>query len=56
MILEVDNLQESGIVVEIEGQAGSIAKGDEAYSILDSPYYRESLIDELYEVEINTKY
>lgn len=55
VILEVDNLQESGIVVESEGQAGGVAKGDEAYTILDSSYYRENLIDELYEVELKKK-
>lgn len=50
MILDVDNLQESGILVESEGQTGNIARGEEAYTILDSQNYRDILLDELFEV------
>lgn len=52
ILLEIDNLQESGIVVESEGEVSSVAKDDEAYTILDS-IYRENLIDDLYEVQYN---
>lgn len=45
------SLEESGIVVEGDGNAGGVAKGEEAYSILDSPVYREKFINELLELE-----
>ncbi|XP_065081300.1 CDK5RAP3-like protein [Ochlerotatus camptorhynchus] len=45
------SLEESGIVVEGDGNAGGVAKGDESYSIFDSPVYREKLINELLELE-----
>lgn len=45
------SLEESGIVVEEGGNAGGVAKGDEAYLILDSPLYKDKLLDELYELE-----
>lgn len=44
------SLEESGIVVESAGCSGGIAKGNEAYTLLDSPKYRDHFIDELYEV------
>ncbi|XP_055642719.1 CDK5RAP3-like protein isoform X2 [Toxorhynchites rutilus septentrionalis] len=45
------SLDESGIVVESDGNAGGVARGDEAYSIFDSPSYREKFINELLELE-----
>lgn len=45
------SLEESGIVVEGDGNAGGVARGDEAYSIFDSPVYREKFINELLELE-----
>lgn len=50
--VEIDfNIETSGIVVESDGMTGGVAKQDEAYSILDSPAYRDNLLDELYELE-----
>lgn len=45
------SLEESGIVVEEDGMSGGVAKDDEAFRILDSPQYRDSVLDELYELE-----
>uniref|UniRef100_A0A0K8TRB8 Putative cdk5 activator-binding protein n=1 Tax=Tabanus bromius TaxID=304241 RepID=A0A0K8TRB8_TABBR len=45
------SLDEYGIVVEGVGMDGGLAKGEEAYTILDSPKYRDLFIDELYELE-----
>lgn len=45
------SLEESGIVVEEDGMSGGIAKDDEAFTILDSPQYRDVVLDELYELE-----
>ncbi|CAD7076802.1 unnamed protein product [Hermetia illucens] len=44
-------LDDYGIVVEGVGMDGGKAKGAEAYTILDSPTYRDQFIDELYELE-----
>ncbi|XP_023305440.2 CDK5RAP3-like protein [Lucilia cuprina] len=44
-------IEEYGIVVEGAGMDGGIAKGDQAYTLLDSPNYRERFTDELYELE-----
>lgn len=44
-------LEEYGIVVEGMGMDGGIAKGDQAYTILDSPNYRTRFLDEIYELE-----
>lgn len=44
-------LEESGIVVESTGCSGGVAKGNEAYTLLDSPKHREQFIDEVYELE-----
>ncbi|XP_013114863.2 CDK5RAP3-like protein [Stomoxys calcitrans] len=44
-------IEEYGIVVEGAGMDGGVAKGDQAYTILDSPNYRERFTDELYELE-----
>lgn len=44
-------LDEYGIVVESVNTNGSIAKGDQAFTLLDSPVYRERFLDELYELE-----
>lgn len=54
VIPEIDfsiSLEESGIVVEEAGMSGGIAKDDEAFTILDSPQYRDVVLDELYELE-----
>lgn len=45
------SLEESGIVVESGGQSGGIAKGDEAYTVFDSPIYRDQFINDLMEIE-----
>lgn len=45
------SLEESGIVVEQTGTSGGVAAGSEAYTLLDSPKYRDQFIDELYELE-----
>lgn len=45
------SLEESGIVVEDAGMTGGIAKDDEAFTLLDSPTYRDSILDEIYELE-----
>ncbi|KAL9706028.1 hypothetical protein quinque_009546 [Culex quinquefasciatus] len=45
------SLEESGIVVESDGNAGGVARGDEAYCMFDSPEYREKFINELLELE-----
>lgn len=44
------SLEESGIVVEDAGMSGGVAKDDEAFLILDSPQYRDVVLDELYEL------
>uniref|UniRef100_A0A1A9X2Z2 CDK5RAP3-like protein n=1 Tax=Glossina brevipalpis TaxID=37001 RepID=A0A1A9X2Z2_9MUSC len=44
-------IEEYGIVVEGAGMDGGTAKGDQAYTLLDSPIYRERFVDELYELE-----
>lgn len=45
------SLADSGITSE---SANGVAKGSEAYTILDSPSHREQFIDELYEVRSNS--
>lgn len=45
------SLEESGIVVEGAGMSGGVAKNDEAFTVLDSPKYRDQFLDELYELE-----
>lgn len=45
------SLEESGIVVEEAGMSGGVARDDEAFTILDSPQYRDAVLDELYELE-----
>lgn len=45
------NLEESGIVVEKSGLDGGIATGNEALTLLDNPKTRETLINELLELE-----
>ncbi|KAL9922647.1 CDK5RAP3 protein homolog [Glossina fuscipes fuscipes] len=44
-------IEEYGIVVEGAGMDGGIAKGDQAYTLLDSPTYSERFTDELCELE-----
>lgn len=44
-------IEEYGMVIEGVGVDGGTAKGDEAYTLLDSPNYRNKFIDELYELE-----
>lgn len=45
------SLEESGIIVEEVGMVGGTAKDDEAFTILDSPQYRDVVLDELFELE-----
>lgn len=45
------NLEESGIVVEKSGLDGGVARGTEALTILDNPKTRETIINELVELE-----
>ena len=44
------SLEESGIVVESSGTEGGVAKGMEAFTLLDNPNTRNTFIDELNEV------
>lgn len=44
------SLEESGIVVADSGMDGGVARGAEAYTLLDSTSHRDQLFDELYEV------
>ncbi|KAH8331478.1 hypothetical protein KR074_004093, partial [Drosophila pseudoananassae] len=44
-------VEEYGIVVEGTGMDGGTAKGDQAYTLLDSPNYRDRFLDEIYELE-----
>lgn len=45
------NLEESGIVVEKSGLDGGVARGTDALTILDNPKTRETIINELVELE-----
>ncbi|XP_011703534.1 PREDICTED: CDK5 regulatory subunit-associated protein 3 [Wasmannia auropunctata] len=45
------SLEESGIVVEADGHEGGVAKGSEAYTILDNPTTRSEFINQLFELE-----
>jgi len=45
------SLEESGIVVESSGTEGGVAKGTEAFTLLDNPNTRNTFIDELNELE-----
>ncbi|KFB49189.1 AGAP009811-PA-like protein [Anopheles sinensis] len=45
------SLEESGIVVEEDGNAGGVAKGTEAYTVLDAPKYRENFLNDLLELQ-----
>lgn len=50
-IVDIDiNLEESGIVVENSGLDGGIAKGNDAYTILDNPKTRDQIINDLMEL------
>ncbi|KAG5666856.1 hypothetical protein PVAND_014864 [Polypedilum vanderplanki] len=52
--VEIDfniSLENSGITVEEDGMSGGVARGDEAFTILDSPQYRDIFLDELFEIE-----
>ncbi|EDW56552.1 CDK5RAP3-like protein [Drosophila sechellia] len=44
-------VEEYGIVVEGTGMDGGTAKGDQAYTLLDSPNYRDRFLDEIFELE-----
>ncbi|XP_037948240.1 CDK5RAP3-like protein [Teleopsis dalmanni] len=44
-------IEEYGIVVEGVGMDGGVAKGEQAYTLLDAPNYRNRILDELYELE-----
>uniref|UniRef100_A0A182SQY6 Uncharacterized protein n=1 Tax=Anopheles maculatus TaxID=74869 RepID=A0A182SQY6_9DIPT len=45
------SLEESGIVVEEDGNLGGVAKGDEAYTVLDAQQYRDRFINDLLELQ-----
>lgn len=45
------NLEESGIVVEQAGLDGGVAKGNDAFTLLDNPNTRNQIIDELMELQ-----
>nr|CAD7256849.1 unnamed protein product [Timema shepardi] len=45
------SLEETGIVVESSGLEGGVAKGQEALTILDNPSTRNTLFDEIKELE-----
>lgn len=45
------SLESTGIVVEEQGLSGGVAKDEEAFNLLDSPQYRDTFLDELYELE-----
>lgn len=46
-------LEESGIVVEVVEQESNVAKGNEAYTVLDNPKTRDEFISQLMEVRIH---
>lgn len=46
------NLEESGIIVENSGIDGGIAKGNDAYTILDNPKTRDQITNDLMELEM----
>ncbi|XP_004525972.1 CDK5RAP3-like protein [Ceratitis capitata] len=53
-VVEIDldiPIEEYGIVIEGAGLDGGVAKGEQAYTILDSPTYRDRFLDEIYELE-----
>uniref|UniRef100_A0A182ITW4 Uncharacterized protein n=1 Tax=Anopheles atroparvus TaxID=41427 RepID=A0A182ITW4_ANOAO len=45
------SLEESGIVVEEDGNSGGVAKGNEAYTVLDAPQYRDQFLNDLQELQ-----
>lgn len=46
-----DKLQDdNGITIESGGFVGSVARNENAFTVLDSPSYREQFLDELFEV------
>uniref|UniRef100_A0A182NBZ5 Uncharacterized protein n=1 Tax=Anopheles dirus TaxID=7168 RepID=A0A182NBZ5_9DIPT len=49
------SLEESGIVVEGDGNLGGVAKGDEAYTVLDAQQYRDRFINDLLELQLFLK-
>lgn len=48
------SLEESGIVVADSGLDGGIARGEEAFTVLDNPLHRDQFIDEVSEVMTQT--
>lgn len=44
------SLEESGIVVADSGLDGGVARGEEAFTVLDNPFHRDQFIDEIFEV------
>lgn len=44
------SLEESGIVVADSGLDGGVARGEEAFTVLDNPFHRDQFIDEVFEV------
>uniref|UniRef100_A0A182QMX8 Uncharacterized protein n=1 Tax=Anopheles farauti TaxID=69004 RepID=A0A182QMX8_9DIPT len=49
------SLEESGIVVEKDGNMGGVAKGDEAYTVLDAQQYRDRFVNDLLELQLFLK-
>uniref|UniRef100_A0A182UF71 Uncharacterized protein n=1 Tax=Anopheles melas TaxID=34690 RepID=A0A182UF71_9DIPT len=45
------SLEESGIVVEEDGNLGGVAKGDEAFTVLDAQQYRDRFVNDLLELQ-----
>lgn len=44
------SLEESGIVVADSGLDGGVARGEEAFTVLDNPLHRDQFLDEVFEV------
>lgn len=49
------SLKDSGITIESSGMEGGVARNHEALTVLDSPNYREQVLDELFEVNFYFK-
>ncbi|XP_037043237.1 CDK5RAP3-like protein [Bradysia coprophila] len=45
------SLEESGIVVADSGLDGGVARGEEAFTVLDNPFHRDQFIDEVFELQ-----
>ncbi|KAJ6623918.1 CDK5RAP3-like protein [Pseudolycoriella hygida] len=45
------SLEESGIVVAGSGLDGGVARGNEAFTVLDNPLHRDQFLDEIFELQ-----